>query len=517
MILITKRKEMTPPGTAPGAVAAIIGAVRAAPGAIVLTVLALTGLCASIASPRTVERQAAYGRSVAVRIIQPGAAPVATPVLAGPPTARGSAGSFAFPDGGSAVSVQSANGTAAVDVRHAAVESVGELTGVSLFGGEITADAISSRTSASAHAGLATGDSQGTAIENLVVLGQAVQAVPDLSVPLGDWGRAELLARQTVSGTTYGVPSFHQTMVALTVTLLADHGGLTAGTRIELGRTEAFARLPLATRPLPARQSVPRTAPAGPEGSMHRSTRAGRNPEATPPPREADRLDGGIPFSPLLAGFDIATRMTANRYVFPVYGPAAYGDTFGAPRADTGWHHGDDLFAPLGSPVLAVTDGTLFSVGWQKIGGNRFWLRDRKGNEFYYAHLAAYSPLAANGADVKAGDVVGFLGNSGDAEGTPFHLHFEIHPSALIFLGYDGVVDPTPYLDAWRRVLDIRFPTGMAWAPALAPHSQAPEPGAILIQARDISSADGLDPGSLQRALKPVPAEGTGVRTSPGG
>ena len=415
------------------------------------------------------------------------------------------------------MSVQSVTGTAAVDVRHAAVESVAQLTGVSLFGGEVTADAISSRASASAHAGLATGDSQGTAIENLVVLGQAVQAVPGLSVPLGDWGRAELLASQTVSGTTYGVPSFHQTMVGLTVTLLADHGGLTAGTRIELGRTEAFARTSLMARRAPARQPAPNTAPAGPEGSTHRSARLGPSPEQTPLPREPDSLDGGIPVSPLLAGFDIATRMTANRYVFPVYGPAAYGDTFGAPRADTMWHHGDDIFAPLGSPILAVTDGTLYSVGWQKIGGNRFWLRDRKGNEFYYAHLAAFSPLAANGADVKAGDVVGFLGNSGDAEGTPFHLHFEIHPSALLFLGYDGVVDPTPFLNAWRRLVDIRFPTGMAWAPALAPHSHAPVPGAILIQARDISSADGLDPGSLQRVLKPVAAEGTGVLTSPGG
>jgi hypothetical protein len=112
---------------------------------------------------------------------------------------------------------------------------------------------------------------------------------------------------------------------------------------------------------------------------------------------------------------------------------------------------------------------------------------------------------------------VGFLGNSGDAERTPFHLHFEIHPSALLFLGYDGVVDPTPFLDAWRRLEDIRFPTGMAWAPAIAPHSHAPVPGAILIQARDISSADGLDPGSLQRVLKPVPTEDTGVRTNPGG
>ena len=49
----------------------------------------------------------------------------------------------------------------------------------------------------------------------------------------------------------------------------------------------------------------------------------------------------------------------------------------------------------------------MFSVGWNDIGGWRLWLRDRAGNEFYYAHLSAYSPLAVNGRQVKAGDVLG--------------------------------------------------------------------------------------------------------------
>jgi murein DD-endopeptidase MepM/ murein hydrolase activator NlpD len=59
----------------------------------------------------------------------------------------------------------------------------------------------------------------------------------------------------------------------------------------------------------------------------------------------------------------------------------------------------------------------------------------RRGNEFYYAHLSAFSPLAGTGRSVKAGEVLGFVGNTGDAPGTPTHLHFEIHPAALIFMG----------------------------------------------------------------------------------
>jgi hypothetical protein len=202
----------------------------------------------------------------------------------------------------------------------------------------------------------------------------------------------------------------------------------------------------------------------------------------------------------------VQPRLTAGRYVFPVYGDSAYGDTFGAPRADVSWHHGADIFAPLGAPVLAVADGTVFSVGWNKLGGWRLWLRDRGGNEFYYAHLSAYSPYALNNAQVRAGTVLGFVGNTGDAEGTPYHLHFEIHPVALLGLGYDGAVNPTPYLDAWRRLQDIRFSAAGAWLPGLVrlTGSRAPEPGAILLQITDISSASGLDPGSLRRAMAPV-------------
>ena len=72
-----------------------------------------------------------------------------------------------------------------------------------------------------------------------------------------------------------------------------------------------------------------------------------------------------------------------------------------------------------GTPVVAVAEGTLFNVGWNDVGGNRLWLRDSAGNEFYYAHLSGYSPLARDGAHVAGGEVLGFVGDTGDAAGRP--------------------------------------------------------------------------------------------------
>ena len=117
-----------------------------------------------------------------------------------------------------------------------------------------------------------------------------------------------------------------------------------------------------------------------------------------------------------------------------------------------------------------------------------------------------------DGREVRAGAVIGFLGNTGDAQSTPYHLHFEIHPVGLLPMGYDGVVNSFPYLSAWRRLEDVSFAAGRGWAPPVPPTATAPRPGALLLGSTDISSASGLEPGSLERALvAPVSAEGDGA------
>ncbi len=201
--------------------------------------------------------------------------------------------------------------------------------------------------------------------------------------------------------------------------------------------------------------------------------------------------------------------LSPEGYVFPVYGPRRSPTRSGALRAGVGWHHGEDIFAPLGAPLLAVADGTVFSVGWNDRGGYRLWLRDRQGNQFYYAHLSAFSPLAVDGNEVRAGAVIGFVGNTGDAQTTPYHLHFEIHPVGLLPMGYDGVVNAFPYLSAWRRLQDVSFAAGRAGRrPCRRPRPRR-GPAPVLLGSTDISSASGLEPGSLERALlAPVSAQG---------
>jgi murein DD-endopeptidase MepM/ murein hydrolase activator NlpD len=441
-----------------------------------LVVLALLTSASAGATGSDAQASGATARAYGVQVLAPGQAAAGTPTVAAPPDAVLFTGSFS--DNG-LVTTGSANASvSAVSGTQASSTASAEVSSLSVFNGEVTAASIVAHAHATARAGAAAGDVNGSAVSGLVALGQPVAS--GATVSLADWGTLS-----TIQGGATGSASagYHASVTALEIRLTADHGGLPAGTTILVGYAEVAAQ---ASAPAPAPPPRPKQT-------------AGNGAKSKPP---APEPKPGI--APIIKPPKITPQLTAGGYVFPVYGPSSFGDTFGAFRGDVsgGWHHGDDIFAPLGAPILAVASGTVFSVGWNEVGGNRLWLRDGQGNLFYYAHLSAFSPLAVNGNRVPAGTVLGFVGNTGDAQGTPYHLHFEIHPVALLGLGYDGAVDPTSYLNAWKHLQDISFAGGNAWAPKLV--GAAPKPGAILIAVNDISTADGLDPGSLQRALEPT-------------
>ncbi|HSJ10215.1 MAG TPA: M23 family metallopeptidase, partial [Longimicrobiales bacterium] len=129
---------------------------------------------------------------------------------------------------------------------------------------------------------------------------------------------------------------------------------------------------------------------------------------------------------------------SAPTLAFPVdgVGERAIGSPFGVPR-DGGArsHHGIDIFAPRGTPVIAGVAGTVNRVNETAIGGLVVWLRDEaRGQSLYYAHLD--EQRVASGQRVRAGDTLGTVGNTGNARSKPPHLHFGIYRRG------EGPVDP---------------------------------------------------------------------------
>jgi murein DD-endopeptidase MepM/ murein hydrolase activator NlpD len=466
-----------------------------------LAFLALLGIGSAEAVPQAVATPA-LSHGLAIRVSVPGGAGAAAASVTAPKDAVAMGGAFAYPADGSIARASSVTaGAFAVPSATPSASATSEAQGVALFNGEITASTVTAKVKAQATAKGASGDSNGSQVVGLAISGAAVTAGPGARFNLGDWGYLVTLAQAASPTSKSGGKGYIVSQAALLVHLNLDHGGLPAGSEILVGYGDALAEAPIAVPRAKPRPLKPAKKPAPPDDRVR--------PKKEKPAADAEDRPGTIPpLLPVPQGLDV--RLTTGRYVFPVYGPASFTDTFGAGRANTGWHHGEDIFAPLGAPILAVTDGTVFSVGWNDVGGLRVWLRDRYGNEFYYAHLSAFSQLAVNGNQVEAGDVLGFMGNTGDAEHTPYHLHFEIHPVSLMDKGYDGVIPPYRYLVAWQKLSDVAI-TGVAgWAAPIAPGASAPRPGAILLQVSDISRASGLEPGSLRRAMREAAADQDG-------
>jgi len=161
--------------------------------------------------------------------------------------------------------------------------------------------------------------------------------------------------------------------------------------------------------------------------------------------------------------------------LFPMEQRVSWTDTFGAPRSGGRTHAGNDLLVPKMTPLLAVVDGRL---DWLNLTGKlstynslpyyNILLRGDDGNDYFYIHLNndtpgtddgkggvqyAYAPGVTNGTRVKAGDVIGYVGDSGNAEDTAPHLHFEIHLGGYVSAGTGqtrtpSAIDPYPSLKA---------------------------------------------------------------------
>jgi murein DD-endopeptidase MepM/ murein hydrolase activator NlpD len=111
-------------------------------------------------------------------------------------------------------------------------------------------------------------------------------------------------------------------------------------------------------------------------------------------------------------------------------------------------HHGLDIMAAAGTPVLAAADGRVERLFPSRLGGTTLYQRSADGAwEFYYAHLSGYAPGLTEGQTVRAGQVIAFVGDTGDAGPGNYHLHFELSRMPAGARWWEGeALDPFPYL-----------------------------------------------------------------------
>lgn len=214
---------------------------------------------------------------------------------------------------------------------------------------------------------------------------------------------------------------------------------------------------------------------------------------------------------------------------FPVVGPARYGDDFGAVRRGPGLlarsHQGTDVFAERGTPVIASAAGSVSNlVTNDERTGTGLRLTATDGTFFFYAHLDRFAAGLANGTTVAKGQVLGFVGSTGDAAPTEPHLHFEIHPKG------GAAVDPVPYLDRWlaeasaTAALLAAAPAGSASADGRSfsgVKSRSGAAGGLAAETASGRPAAGggasLVPAVMARAFEPIAAVGDRLGSNWGG
>jgi hypothetical protein len=173
----------------------------------------------------------------------------------------------------------------------------------------------------------------------------------------------------------------------------------------------------------------------------------------------------------LVAAAGASTKSTVPAILFPVVGPVVYHDDFGEPRGGLK-HQGNDLLGTKRTPVVAVESGKIEYWTSSASAGCMLYLYGASGTMYEYIHLN--NDLTANndnrgtcvqgvayavpdGAKVEVGQAVGYLGDSGDANGIHPHLHFEVHPNG------GKAVDPFPYLKKAPHPLVAAPPAGVGF------------------------------------------------------
>ena len=155
-----------------------------------------------------------------------------------------------------------------------------------------------------------------------------------------------------------------------------------------------------------------------------------------------------IPSAPVPAP-TVSNFVSSVNLIIPVAGvrPEQLLDTFGDARSEGRVHDAIDIAAPAGTPVLAAADGQILKLFQSERGGTTIYQLGPNQTIFYYAHLAGYAPGLAEGNNVRQGDVIAYVGDTGNAGAGNFHLHFSIAVVSDPKRYWDGTnINPYPLL-----------------------------------------------------------------------
>jgi murein DD-endopeptidase MepM/ murein hydrolase activator NlpD len=114
-------------------------------------------------------------------------------------------------------------------------------------------------------------------------------------------------------------------------------------------------------------------------------------------------------------------------------------NTWHASRGANRLHEGQDIFAPRGTPTYSATRGYIYNIGQNRLGGQTVSVIGAGGRVYYYAHFDSYASGLAEGDYVTPQSVLGYVGTTGNAQGTPPHLHFGVYTPT-------GAINPLPLL-----------------------------------------------------------------------
>ena len=219
-------------------------------------------------------------------------------------------------------------------------------------------------------------------------------------------------------------------------------------------------------------------------------------------------------------------------------------DSWGFPRMvgteDEHGHEGIDIFAPRGTPLVAAERGVIDRLGVGRLGGLKFWIRGESGSDWYYAHLDSFAPGLTNGQVVEVGELLGYVGDTGNAVGTPPHLHLQLHPgggdpvnpypllqvisdleqaeiAAGTFTGYEysTVVterqDPPPEPTTTTTSIEVTVPETEGPAEPTVPEPEGPPEPAVVTEEAPAGDSSPVEPAPVE----PTPVETAPVETIP--